>query len=200
MNAFLDPDRRLAIAHRGGALRRPENTMAAFDYAVGLGVDAIELDVRLSRDGEAMVIHDPTVDRTTDGAGRVADHTADALTRLDAAARFDDPARPGALPYRGQGIGVPTLAAVLARHRDMRFTVELKGAEMALADRALVVVRRADAVDRVSFGSFHWRSLRRVRRALPGLVTSASVPEAFLAWAAATISVTPEWEIGRAHV
>ena len=56
-----------AIAHRGGSKLRPENTMAAFDHAVTLGVDALECDVHLSRDGEVVVIHDPTLDRTTDG-------------------------------------------------------------------------------------------------------------------------------------
>ena len=61
-----------AIAHRGGSRLRPENTLAAFEHAVALGVDAIECDVHLSRDREPVVIHDPTLDRTTDARGRSA--------------------------------------------------------------------------------------------------------------------------------
>src|SRR5512134_2212691 len=65
-----------AIAHRGGARLRPENTLAAFDHALSLGVDALECDVHLSRDGEPVVIHDPTLDRTTEASGPVAARTA----------------------------------------------------------------------------------------------------------------------------
>lgn len=174
MEQFLDLDRRFAIAHRGGARRRPENTMAAFDYAMALGVDAIELDIHLSKDGIPVVIHDPTLERTTDGRGAVADYTADALSRLDAAYAFEDS---GQYSYRGQGIGVSTLEQVLTRHRDMSFMVELKGASVALATQAVAVVRRCDGVERVLFGSFSDVSLAAIRQSGLPFVTSASVPE-----------------------
>ena len=174
MKQFLDLDRRFAIAHRGGARRRPENTMAAFDYAVNLGVDAIELDIHLSQDGVPVVIHDPTLERTTDGRGAVADHTADALSRLDAAYAFEDS---GLFPYRGQGIGVSSLEQVLTRHRDMSFLIELKGASAELARRAVDVVRRCDAVERVLFGSFSLVSLAAIRESGLPFITSAAVPE-----------------------
>jgi glycerophosphoryl diester phosphodiesterase len=173
MKQFLDLDRRFAIAHRGGALRRPENTMAAFDYAAALGVDAIELDVHLSKDGHVVVIHDPTLDRTTGARGAVADHTADALNRLDAGWAFEDS---GQFPFRGQDIGVPTLDQVLRRYRDMPFMVELKGASADLAVRAIDVVRHADAVERVIFGSFSQVTLAAVREH-SSFITSASAPE-----------------------
>jgi glycerophosphoryl diester phosphodiesterase len=174
MKQFLDLDRRFAIAHRGGARRRPENTMAACDHAVALGVDAIELDVHLSRDGHPVVIHDPTLDRTTDARGAVADYTADALNHLDAAWHFADST---GFPFRGQGIGVPTLAQVLTRHRDMSFTIEFKGESAALVDRTVDVVRRCDAVERVLFGSFSSAALARVRQQPTPFVTSAAVPD-----------------------
>ncbi len=174
MKRFLDLDRRFAIAHRGGARRRPENTMAAFDDAARLGVDAIELDVHLSKDGHPVVIHDPTVDRTTNARGAVADYTADALERLDAAWAFADAA---GLSFRGQGYGVPTLERVLQRHRDVPFMVELKGESAELAVRAIEVVRRSDAVDRVLFGSFSEIPLAAVRRSGLPFITSAAVPE-----------------------
>src|SRR4051812_39554777 len=79
----------LLVAHRGGSLLAPENTMAAFRPAIAdWGADMIEMDVHLTKDGRVVVIHDPTVDRTTNGTGRVVDHTLDELRRLDAGYRF----------------------------------------------------------------------------------------------------------------
>ena len=72
LSRLLSLDEVSAIAHRGGSKIRPENTFAAFDHAVALGADAIECDVHLSRDGEVVVIHDPTLDRTTDATGPVS--------------------------------------------------------------------------------------------------------------------------------
>jgi len=174
MKEFLDLDRRFAIAHRGGARRRPENTITACDYAVGLGVDAVELDVHLSKDGQPVVIHDAALERTTNGRGAVADYTADALSRLDAAWAFEDS---GTFPWRGQGIGVPLLEIVLERHRDMRFMIELKGTSPELAIRTIDVVRRCDAVERVLFGSFSDVTLDAVRRQGPEFLTSAASSE-----------------------
>src|SRR5262245_19201998 len=106
-------DRVAAIAHRGGSKLRPENTLAAFDHAVALGVDGLECDVHLSRDGVPVVIHDATLDRTTDASGLVSARPAAELAAIDAAARFEEAA--GA-PFRGRGIGVPRLSEVLDRH------------------------------------------------------------------------------------
>ena len=79
------------IAHRGGAGLRPENTLIAFEHASHLGVDVLEFDIHRSRDGALVVIHDTTVDRTTDGHGAVAELTIDELKRLDAGAHFIGP-------------------------------------------------------------------------------------------------------------
>lgn len=116
----------LLIAHRGGAGLMPENTLAAFLQADQLWrVDMIELDVRASKDGHCVVIHDATVDRTTNGTGNVADMTLTELQALDAGYRFT---RDGGrtYPLRGQGIHIPTIAEVLAALPTMRFTVESK--------------------------------------------------------------------------
>ncbi|HMA22440.1 MAG TPA: glycerophosphodiester phosphodiesterase family protein, partial [Gemmatimonadaceae bacterium] len=102
MNVLSDPAVRLVIAHRGTSAHFPENTAAAFDHAVSLGVDAIEFDLRISRDGAVVVIHDPTVDRTTDGTGAVAELSLAELKRLDAGARFTRDGR--TFPWRGQGL------------------------------------------------------------------------------------------------
>ena len=171
---LLNLSRLATIAHRGGARLRPENTLAAFDQAVALGVDALECDVHLSRDGEVVVIHDPTLDRTTDARGPVAAMTANELARVDAGFHFDPAA---GFPYRGRGLGVPRLHELLERYRDRPLIVEIKGDAPATAERAIGVIREHDAASRVIVGGFNQPVLDAVRRLLPDLVTSASSRE-----------------------
>lgn len=171
---FQSP-RPLVFAHRGGARLAPENTMVALDHGLLLGADGLELDVQLSADGVPVVIHDKTLDRTTDRVGPVRNFTADELARVDAGYHFE---REGAHSFRGQGHGVPTLAAVLARHREARVIIEMKGGEPELARAVARDVRAAGAVERVCVGSFHQRSIVTLREEAPEIVTSASQPEA----------------------
>ena len=163
----------LVFAHRGGAKLRPENTLAAFEHGLALGADGLEFDVRLSRDGVVVVHHDATLERTTNGVGPVASLTADELARLDAGFHFDG--------FRGQAGGVPRLEDVLRRYRDARCIIEMKVNEPELAYRAIDAVRAADAVERVSLGSFGTRVLRAAREYEPRLSTGASQEETRLA-------------------
>src|SRR3989442_1449681 len=111
----ISRSRPLVVAHRGASARAPEHTIAAFELAVASGADALELDVHLSKDGQPVVIHDFTLERTTDGSGLIAEHTVRALKRLDAG-RWHDEA------FRGQR--VQTLAEVLERFRERtRFVI-----------------------------------------------------------------------------
>jgi glycerophosphoryl diester phosphodiesterase len=164
-----------AIAHRGGSRLAPENTLAAFERAAALGVDAIECDVQLSRDDEVVVIHDATLDRTTDASGPVRARTADELARVDAGSRFVDEA--GRRPFAGMGIGVPRLAEVLARWPSVPFVIEIKGTDVRAAGRVAAVIAEAGAADRVVIGGFDDAVLRAARRALPGVPSSASLAE-----------------------
>jgi glycerophosphoryl diester phosphodiesterase len=171
---FFNARRPLVLAHRGGSALAPENTIAAFDRGLDAGADGLELDVRLSRDGIVVVHHDAALERTTNLAGAVADRSAGELERADAGYRF----RSGdAFPFRGRGIGVPTLDAVLARYRGVPIVVELKENDAALARAAVDAVRRADAVDRVCFGSFGLAVLREARRLEPAIATSGAREE-----------------------
>jgi glycerophosphoryl diester phosphodiesterase len=122
----------LLIAHRGGSALMPENTLAAFlDAAQRWRADMIELDVRASADGHCVVIHDATVDRTTNGTGAVAEMTLEHLQSLDAGYRFtSDGGR--TFPMRGQGIRIPTIDEVFAALPEMRITVESKTAAAQL--------------------------------------------------------------------
>jgi glycerophosphoryl diester phosphodiesterase len=163
-----------AIAHRGGSSLRPENTLAAFDHAATLGVDAMECDVRLARDAGPVVIHDETLERTTNGAGLVASRTADELAQLDAGVHFGEDR---GFPFRGRGFGVPRLVDVLSRHPTMPFVIEIKGEAPGAVPAILDAVDRAGARDRVIVGAFSHAVLDEIRRRAPDVPTSASGDE-----------------------
>lgn len=170
----LHADRVLVFAHRGGAKLRPENTVEAFDHGLSAGADGLELDVRLSADGEVVVVHDATLDRTTDASGPVSARTAAELARVDAGWRFGE--RDGH-PWRGCGLGVPRLADVLARHTSVPVIIEMKDDSTALAERTVAVVREAGAAGRVVLGSFLRVPMRRARELAPDVSTSATTWE-----------------------
>ena len=204
---FVNVRRPLVFAHRGGGGLAPENTLAAFDRGLALGADGLELDVHLSRDGVVVVHHDRTLDRTTNLGGAVRDRTAAELARADAGHYF--PVGDG-FPYRGQGLGVPTLAEVLRRHRDVPVVIELKVNSRELARGVVDVVRAADAVDRVCLGSVGLRVLRAARELEPAMATSAAREEvrwalyrSWCRWPVSRVAYggyqVPEWS-GRTRV
>ena len=176
---FLSAGRPLVFAHRGGCALGPENTLAAFDRGHAAGADGFELDVHLSADGVVVVCHDATLERTTDAAGLLAARTAADLARVDAGHRFVDAA--GAFPFRGLGVGIPTLSEVLQRYPEMLLIVEMKDDTAAMGRAVAEAVRSAGAVERVCVAGYGQQSLDAARAALPAAATSASYPEARLA-------------------
>jgi glycerophosphoryl diester phosphodiesterase len=215
MNPLLDPTARPVVAHRGASASAPENTAAAFELASRCGADALELDVRLSADGVPVVIHDATLDRTTDGQGPVSGRTAAALQQLDAGARFT---RDGGrtFPFRGQGIRIPTLADVLRAFPELPLLVEIKevGAQPAVrevllahaaVERCVVASASADALalfGRAPFlrGAAGEEISRLYRRAAVGRVPEAvdyhllSVPRRYRG-----LTVPTRWFVGAAR-
>lgn len=187
--------RPLVYAHRGGAALRPENTIEAFDHGLACGADGLEFDVHLSRDGVVVVHHDDTLERTTGARGRLADYTANDLSRLDAGFCFraPDPRSASEFPYRGRGLGIPRLRDVLTRYASTRCIIELKVNEPELARRTIDEVRGASALERVALGSFYWRVLYTARTYEPRLATGASQEEA--RWALYRSWV--RWPLGR---
>jgi glycerophosphoryl diester phosphodiesterase len=165
---------RFVLAHRGGSKLAPENTMAAFANGLACGCDGLECDVHLSRDGVPVVIHDPTLERTTNASGPVSAMTAGELAALDAGYHF---AVEGRFPWRGRGIGVPTLEQLLGAFPHVPVIVEMKQGLPALARAVADVLRRTGAVDRVCVGSFYRQSLDVLRSEAPEVVTSASEQE-----------------------
>jgi glycerophosphoryl diester phosphodiesterase len=184
MHPLLDPRRRPVVGHRGNAGHAPENTLESFRQAAALGVDAIELDVHLSRDGEVIVIHDASLDRTTDRTGRVDALTLPEIRRADAGARFTRDAG-ASHPYRDRGIGVPLLSEVMEELPDTPLLVEIKTPRVSAALRALIEVHRA--IDRCVVASFDHEAIQPFRGA--GFRTGCSRREAALLLPAALAGI-----------
>ena len=206
----------LVIAHAGGDLEAPHSTPYAFDRAIKLGSDVLEMDVRSSKDGRVIVFHDPTVDRTTNDTGLVGDRTLAQLQKLDSANWFS----PGCwdcrsdttktFPYRGVRAGrvtppagygaddfaVVELATLLAKYRDTVFDIEIKadgpegGAAVAAALAKLLLAD--DHPDRFIVVSFDDAALAAFRRDAPSIATSPGLTEiSKYVLAGAKLSPTP---------
>ena len=149
----------LNIGHRGASGRFPENTLSSFRAAIEAGAEMCELDVQMTRDGVAVVIHDETVDRTTDGNGAVAELTLAELKRLDAGARFDQ---------KFTGERIPTLDEVLASVQGRcALNIELKGAHAE--PQVCELMRKYEAVESSIVSSFEWKRLWRAREIEPAI-------------------------------
>lgn len=157
MNVLLDIRAKPVVAHRGGRARGPENTLEAMRLGVAAGADAIELDVHRCADGEVVVIHDATVERTTDGRGAVGAMTLADLRSLDAGCRFT-PAPGG----RAAGVArIPTLAEVFEEFPHTAIIIELKTSAASAATLALI--KRHGAKDRCIVDSFYADALEVFR-------------------------------------
>jgi len=165
---FLDLPSPWLVAHRGGSALVPENTLVAFDRGALLRADAIETDVRLSRDGVAMVFHDEDTGRLTGAPGTIEARSAAEIAALDAAFSFT-PDGGRTFPLRGTGVRVPTFAEAMRRYPRMRFNVDAKGAEPALAEALAREIREARAEDRVCVGSFFDAQAERLGALLPDI-------------------------------
>ena len=205
--AFFDGPRPRLFGHRGAAAVEPENTLRSFSRAISDGADYLELDVHATADAQVVVIHDPTVDRTTDGKGAVKEWTLSALRRLDAGYRFQ--AADGGFPARGQGVTIPTLEEVIDAFPSVPLTVEVKQAEPRIAERVvqILLAHRAGGRVVVAAGNDDIMPQLRSAGAAHGIPTSFSTAEVaeFVKRVAegalvgyrppgAALQVPPEWE------
>jgi glycerophosphoryl diester phosphodiesterase len=153
----------MVIAHRGASSYAPENTFAAFDLAIRMGVQHIELDVEATSDGHIVVIHDDTVDRTTTGSGPVTQHTLEALQALDAGSWF------GA-EFAGERI--PRFEDALSRYKGrVHLHVEIKGRSPRLSENTADLVRQHGMTDQVTITSFQKARLQEIRAYVPEFPT-----------------------------
>lgn len=173
---YLRLEHPIRLAHRGSRVLWPENTAEAFRGAVELGYKYIETDVRISADGHVVVFHDETLERTTNGRGKVADWALDELRQFDAGYNFDPAA---GFPARGTGVRVSTLAEVFADFPDVHFNIDLKGPglEWPVYD----VIRATGREESTLIGSFFDRRIAKFRRVTNGSVATSAGPSAALA-------------------
>lgn len=177
---FAGPTPRI-FGHRGAAGIVPENTLPSLSRAVADGAEILEIDVQLTRDGEPVVIHDDTLDRTTDGHGPVAEHTLADVKRMDAGVHFTLDAGT-TYPFRGRGIRVPSLEEALAAFPQVPFNMEVKSHDPRVIDATLAAIAHTGARDRVLLAAAHPDVMRRIRpaaRDMPTSFSSADVVEFF---------------------
>lgn len=168
---------RLVIAHRGGRGIGPDHTLETYQTGLDLGADVLELDVHTSADGEIVVIHDDTVDRTTDGTGRVHDHTLAELQALDAGYTWS-PDGGKTFPHRGEGRRIPTLREVFEAFGDRWFVIEVKQAEPPMVGPFLAMLAEYQLEDRTVVASFSDVVIGQVRASDSGVRTSFGETEA----------------------
>ena len=176
-HALTALDGRFVIGHRGNAAHVPENTLESFRQAAALGVDAIELDVRVTRDGVPVVIHDPTLGRTTDRGDVVADSSLATLRRADAGALYT-PDAGATFPYRRRGLTIPTLRDVLDVTQGIPLLIEVKVPEAGpvIAE----VLREKNASERVVAASMQRDAVLPLRVA--NVATGASAMDVLALW------------------
>lgn len=182
----------LIIAHRGSMVLGPENTLYSFELAEAAGADVLELDVHPSSDGHIMVIHDPTVDRTSNGRGAVRSLSLRELKNLDFAWHFRLPEAEG-YPMRGMGIGIPTLAELLDRFPGRAFSIDIKDNDPVFATEVVRLIQRRDLHARVVLASFHPRVTQLLREAKPPIPVAADRPAALRLLAVSYAGLPASW-------
>ncbi len=168
------------IAHRGASAYAPENTLVSFEKGLELGADMLELDIHMSRDGELVVMHDPTLERTTNGTGYIKNYSVKELKQFDASKRFES--------YRGERIPILQEVFDLAKKR-ATFAIEIKNCPILYPEiekKLVRLIERNELVDDVIVIAFYHPSLKEIRRLNPDVRTGILYKGALLEpWAVA---------------
>ncbi len=170
-----DPNWTLVFAHRGQSASVPESTMISFKQAYDLGVDYLETDARLTRDHEVVLFHDSTLDRTTNGKGKLIKYSLAELKALDLGFRFQ---KTGLVdfPFRGHGLQILTLAELLGAFPRVHVNIDLKQKYPTLPARVAAILHQERAEDRVIVASFHQKQINRFRQIACSRVTTSAGP------------------------
>ena len=176
-HTYFASDDFMVIAHRGGRGLGPENTLMAFRLSLAAGADVLEMDVRTTADGHLIVLHDDSLDRTTDGHGAVNEMMLAQVKKQDAGYRWStDGGR--SFPFRGRGITIPTLKEVLNAVPEKPLIVELKENRPAMSQQLCTELRKYNRTASVLVASAHSDALESFRTACPQVATSAAPNEA----------------------
>ena len=179
---YFKPDKFLVIAHRGGRSLGPESTLYTFRRAVDLGVDVLEMDVHPTKDGRLVVLHDSTLNRTTNGTGPVDRYTLAELKKLDAAYRWS-PDQGKSFPLRGKGLTIPALSEVFEAFPQMRMNIEIKEPGQSELSAFCRLIQDSGMSQKVMVASFESSVLKKFRSTCPGIATSAGASEVMLFYA-----------------
>ncbi|MCO4760307.1 MAG: glycerophosphodiester phosphodiesterase [Myxococcales bacterium] len=166
----------LNIAHRGGKMLRPAHTLAAYKHALEVGANLIEFDLHASKDGVLVAIHDDTVDKTTDGTGKVKEKTWAELEKLDAGYNFTKDGGK-TFPYRGKGHKIARLDEALKAFPKALYSVEFKQADPSIVDATLALFADNNALGRTIFASFSDATIAKVRKKYPKALTAFALAE-----------------------
>ena len=166
----------LVIAHQGGDGLWPGDTMFAFEHAAELGVDVLEMDLHITKDGVLVINHDENVDRTTDGAGEIEAMPLDEIKALDAGYDWSND-NGNTFPYREMGITIPTLAEVFEAFPGYHMTIEIKTTERSMAMPFCELIRAYDMQDKVLVASFLDERMEEFREVCPEVATSSARQE-----------------------
>lgn len=172
---YLNPMPRV-VAHRGDSKHFPENTLPAFLSAVKMGIDIIETDVHITKDGVIVIWHDNTLERNTDGSGRVEDHTFFELLKFDAGYTFSKDGGK-TFPFRKKDIRLSTLDEVLTKCPNQRFNIDLKTKQSGIVEEFIKIIRKHKAENRICCASFHLSNLKAIRKLAPDILTSITTSE-----------------------
>lgn len=164
------------IAHRGGAIESPENTLFAFENAVTISPKVIlELDIHYTKDQQIVIHHDELLDRTTNGTGLLKNQTLEELRKLDAAYNFKD--ENGQLSMRGKNIKIPTIIELFDKYPDTRMIIEIKPNERELAKDLYALIKKYNRLDKTIIGSEHSRVVQYLRTLDENILTTAAEDE-----------------------
>jgi glycerophosphoryl diester phosphodiesterase len=176
---FFNSDKFLVIAHRGGRSLGPESTLYTYRKAVQLGVDVLEIDIRSTKDGQLIILHDDTVARTTNASGPVENFSLVDLKKLDAAHRWS-PNNSQTFPLRNKGVQIPTLAEVFNAFPQTKMNLEIKDPRSSTIQALCRLIRDHRMTQKVMVASFDADSLKEFRSVCPQVATSAGASEAML--------------------
>jgi len=173
---FFNLDEVLVMAHRGGRGLWPENTIYAFDRAIGSGVDVLEMDIHSTKDGEIVLMHDSTVDRTTNGTGPIHTYTLVDLQKLDAGYNWTTDVGQ-TYPFRGLNIPVPTLEDVFLTYPNTPLNIEIKQTQPSIIEPLCEMIHINNMVDNVLIASFDMDTIKEFRNICPEVATTAGEDE-----------------------
>ena len=169
----------IRIAHRGGMALYPENTLEAFHFSVdNHNVEMLEMDLQITKDDKVIVLHDNSIDRTTNGTGNVIDLSYEEILEFDAGYNFKD--EEGECSFRDQGVAIPLFEEVLKQLPNTYLNIELKGNNPQLVEKVQLLITNYNAEDKILIGSANYFQNKRVHKHLPNCGYYLSRPDLYL--------------------